>query len=128
MGGKLARITAAIWARISPSVSDVGDEHVRLLHRLTDVLSEHAGKRSRLMFTAINHKTGYHRRRKEEKKENHHGAAARAMSEMALGTKKDEIAYVAERGGRVIDEVREAGPGWPMKPHTTRATISAPTM
>ena len=49
--------------------SDLGDEHVRLLHRLAGILSEHPGKRARLMFPAINHKTGYHRRCKEEKKE-----------------------------------------------------------
>ena len=66
---------------------DVGDDHVRLLHRLAGVFGEHPGERPRLMFPAINHKAGYHRRCKEEKKENHHGAAARAMPEMALGTK-----------------------------------------
>ena len=106
---------------------DVGDEHVRLLYRFAGVFSEHPGERPRLMFPAINHKAGYHRRCKEEKKENHHGAAARAMPEMALGTKQDEIAYIAERRGWTVDEVREACPGWPDEAHTTRATISALT-
>jgi hypothetical protein len=63
------------------------------------------GERPRLMFPAINHEAGYHRRCKKEKKKNHHGTAARAMPKIPLGTKQDEISYIAERRGGLVDKV-----------------------
>jgi hypothetical protein len=113
---------------------DVSEDLVRSFYGLSGVLAEDPGKRPRLMFPAINHKAGDDRGGQEEKKENHHSAPARAMPEMALSTKQDEIAYIAECSGSIVDEVREARSCWPDKPprhsrHDQRADyIARPNM
>ena len=76
---------------------DVSQDLVRPLYGLAGLLTEHAGKRPRLMFPTINHNAGCHRRSKEEKKENHHGAAARAMPDIAFGANQEHIAAEGAR-------------------------------
>ena len=88
---------------------DVSKDLVRFFYGLAAFLTEHPGKRPRLMFTTVNHNAGYHRRSKEEKKENNHRAATRAMPDIAFGANQEHIAQVADSGAGLIHKIREAG-------------------
>ena len=84
---------------------EVSQHIVHPLYSLAGFLTEHASKRSRLMFPTVNHEAGYHRRSKEEKEENHHGAAARAMPDIPFGANQEHIAQVADSGAGVVNKV-----------------------
>ena len=60
------------------------------------ILSEHSGKRSRLLLAAIDDESRRNRGKQEGEQQHDHGATARTMTQMAFGTEQDEVAHVAE--------------------------------